>query len=70
MTIAAQVPTITAAVRDPADVAAVSANACSRSDHFATVHLTEDLRGRSVRGGTVTLGAQALKLLLQLAHAF
>lgn len=34
---------------------------------LATDHLLTDLRGRSVRGGAVTFGAQAGKVLLQLA---
>jgi O-antigen/teichoic acid export membrane protein len=34
---------------------------------FRTDHLTADLRGRSVRGGAVTLSAQAVKFVLQLA---
>lgn len=34
---------------------------------LATDHLLTDLRGRSVRGGAVTVGAQAGKVLLQLA---
>lgn len=37
------------------------------SDTLNTDHLLRDLRPRSVRGGAVTLGAQAFKLLLQLA---
>src|SRR5690348_8619793 len=34
---------------------------------LATDHLLTDLRSRSVRGGAVTVGAQAAKVLLQLA---
>lgn len=34
--------------------------------HFATDHLLADLKGRSVRGGAVTLTAQALKFILQM----
>lgn len=35
--------------------------------HFHTAHLMPDLRGRSIRGGVVTLVAQGLKFILQLA---
>lgn len=39
----------------------------SRPDqHFSTDHLMADLKGRSVRGGVVTLSAQAAKFVLQL----
>lgn len=34
--------------------------------HFETDHLVADLKGRSVRGGAVTLSSQALKFVLQL----
>ena len=34
--------------------------------HFSTDHLLADLKGRSVRGGAVTLAAQALKFVLQM----
>ena len=34
--------------------------------HFRTDHLLADLKGRTVRGGAVTLGAQAVKFVLQL----
>lgn len=34
--------------------------------HFATDHLMGDLKGRSVRGGAVTLSAQGVKFVLQL----
>lgn len=41
--------------------------AAEKSDlHFRTDHLAQDLRGRSVRGGTVTLAAQTLRFLLGL----
>lgn len=41
--------------------------AASRHDrHFATDHLMGDLKGRSVRGGAVTLSAQAIKFVLQM----
>ncbi|MBL7645463.1 MAG: lipopolysaccharide biosynthesis protein [Candidatus Hydrogenedentes bacterium] len=33
--------------------------------HFATGHLMDDIRGRSVRGGAVTLASQAVKFILQ-----
>lgn len=36
------------------------------SHHFATDHLVADLKGRSVRGGAVTLTAQAIKFALQM----
>ena len=36
-----------------------------RHEIFETDHLRDDLGGRSVRGGAITLGAQALKFLLQ-----
>ena len=34
--------------------------------HFRTDHFTDDLRGRSVRGGTVTLVAQGARFVLGL----
>ena len=34
--------------------------------HFRTAHLMADLKGRTVRGGAVTLSAQAVKFVLQL----
>lgn len=34
--------------------------------HFATDHLIGDLKGRSVRGGAVTLTSQAIKFVLQM----
>ena len=37
-----------------------------RDKLFDTSHLMADLKGRSVRGGAVTLGAQAIKFVLQL----
>ena len=37
------------------------------SDGLSTDHLLRDLRPRSVRGGAITLGAQAFKLVLQFA---
>jgi len=37
-----------------------------RRDHFATDHLMADLKGRSVRGGAVTLTSQGIKFGLQL----
>lgn len=36
--------------------------------HFSTEHLTSDLKGRSVRGGAVTLAAQGVKFALQLVQ--
>lgn len=33
--------------------------------HFSTEHLRADLKGRSVRGGAVTMAAQALKFVMQ-----
>lgn len=33
--------------------------------HFATGHLIDDLKGRSVRGGAITLSAQGIKFVLQ-----
>jgi len=36
------------------------------TDHFATDYLMADLKGRSVRGGALTLVAQAVKFALQL----
>lgn len=38
-----------------------------QNHHFRTDHLLADLKGRSVRGGTVTLTAQAAKLVLYTA---
>jgi PST family polysaccharide transporter len=35
---------------------------------FATEHLVKDLKGRSVRGGAVTVAGQLLKLALNLAQ--
>lgn len=35
-------------------------------DHFSTDHLLADLKGRSVRGGAVTLAAQGIKFALQM----
>lgn len=35
-------------------------------EHFGTDHLMADLEGRSVRGGAVTMSAQAVKLALQM----
>ncbi|MDN5870836.1 MAG: lipopolysaccharide biosynthesis protein [Nitrococcus sp.] len=35
-------------------------------EHFSTTHLTADLGGRSVRGGTVMIAAQGVKFILQL----
>ena len=37
-----------------------------RDKFFAVDHLMDDLKGRSVRGGAVTLGTQAIKFVLQL----
>lgn len=37
-----------------------------RERHFRTDHLKSDLKGRSVRGGVVTLTAQACKFILQM----
>ncbi len=37
------------------------------AETLATDHLLADIRGRSVRGGAVTFGAQAAKVVLQLA---
>lgn len=36
------------------------------TEHFSTDHLQEDLKGRSVRGGAVTMTAQAAKFILNL----
>jgi PST family polysaccharide transporter len=41
-----------------------SATEARNERHFSTDHLSGDLKGRSVRGGSVTLGAQAVKLVL------
>jgi len=38
----------------------------ANTDHFATDHLMADLKGRSVRGGAVTLSAQGTKFALQM----
>lgn len=38
--------------------------------HFGTDHLKSDLKGRSVRGGAVTLFAQACKFVLQTGSTF
>lgn len=38
----------------------------SHDRHFATDHLLADLKGRSVRGGAVTLAAQGIKFALQM----
>ena len=35
--------------------------------HFRTDHLVSDLRGRSVRGGAITLAAQGIKFVLQMS---
>src|SRR5687768_196555 len=40
--------------------------ASERDRHFRTDHLMADLKGRSIRGGVVTLSAQAVKFCLQL----
>lgn len=57
-------PTPTATSQTAVPVAAPSA---SRQDRlFATDHLMGDLKGRSVRGGAVTLTAQAIKFVLQM----
>lgn len=40
--------------------------ACDRDEPFRTGHLHGDLKGRSVRGGTVTLASQGAKFLLGL----
>jgi O-antigen/teichoic acid export membrane protein len=42
------------------------AAAAPDNQHFATDHLMTDLKGRSVRGGAVTLTAQGVKFVLQL----
>jgi len=34
---------------------------------FGTEHLKSDLKGRSVRGGAVTIASQAIKFLLQMS---
>jgi O-antigen/teichoic acid export membrane protein len=34
--------------------------------HFQTDHLLADLKGRSVRGGAVTISSQAVKFVIQL----
>ena len=39
----------------------------SHDDLFATDHLERDLRGQSIRGGSVTLLAQGLRFVLQMA---
>lgn len=46
---------------------ATIASSTSPADrHFETDHLHADLKGRSIRGGAVTLGAQAIKFVLQM----
>lgn len=45
-----------------ADIASASRHA----RHFATDHLLGDLKGRSVRGGAVTLSSQVIKFILQM----
>lgn len=44
----------------------VTAKDSDARQHFRTDHLMADLRGRSVRGGAVTMGAQGIKFALQL----
>lgn len=46
--------------------AAADARTLRNERHFATDHLMGDLKGRSVRGGAVTLGSQAIKFVLQM----
>lgn len=41
-------------------------NPPDREQHFRTDHLKKDLKGRSVRGGAVTMVAQACKFVLQM----
>lgn len=52
--------TVSSIVAEPSPLAADS-----RDRHFRTDHLMADLKGRSVRGGAITLGAQACKFVLQ-----
>jgi PST family polysaccharide transporter len=47
------------------EVAAVAPDA--NDWHFRTDHLHANLKGRSIRGGAITLAAQAIKFILQLA---
>ncbi|HEY4343346.1 MAG TPA: lipopolysaccharide biosynthesis protein [Parvibaculum sp.] len=35
------------------------------AEHFRTEHLVDDIAGRSIRGGAVTVGAQILKIVMQ-----
>ena len=42
--------------------------ATANDRHFCTAHLADDLKGRSVRGGAVTLAAQGVKFSLQLVQ--
>lgn len=35
-------------------------------DHFQTEHLTSDLKGRSVRGGAITMGTQGVRFALKM----
>lgn len=46
--------------------AAADARTLRNERHFATDHLMGDLKGRSVRGGAVTLSSQAIKFVLQM----
>jgi PST family polysaccharide transporter len=41
-----------------------SASEARNERHFSTDHLTEDLKGRSVRGGVMTFAAQVIKFIL------
>lgn len=52
----------------PVDIAALPGieTDAARDRHFATDHLMADLKGRSVRGGAITLSAQAIKFILQI----
>ncbi len=43
-----------------------SASSGKNQEFFDTSHLTKDLKGRSVRGGMVTVGAQGVRFALQL----
>lgn len=50
----------------PAGLSPVAPSPASRHDrHFATEHLMADLKGRSIRGGAVTLSSQGVKFALQ-----
>lgn len=55
----------TSEVNSPASVD-VAASLPLHHRHFCTDHLMGDLKGRSVRGGAVTLSSQAIKFVLQM----